>query len=797
VIVNRFKHLNLFNYLIFFMLGGIPSFSSSASAADCTDVDGTTETITADCTDLDIQGNNADVTINSGVTIDDPADKAVTNSGTATSLNNSGTISAGDDFGLFNNASSITTLTNSGTITAADDYGIKNHGASTITTLTNSGTISAGDDYGLFNSVSGTIGTLTNESGAEISSANDFGLLNRWGGVITTLTNAGTISAEDKGLYNYGTINELTNSGTISADGSYGFVSKKTGGIDATIGTLTNSGTISAATNYGLWHSGGTITTLTNSGTIKATNALNGIYNRDSATITTLTNTGTISAGLDYGIRNNTSSVITTLNNSGTITAGDDYGIHNGSTITTLINSGTISAGDDYGLYNDGTATITTLTNTGTISASGNGIGIWNDSTSTITTLDNSQVNLTYKGKLPTNYNVIIDSTSDYGKITFSSVSGTLNFGVTLSDSADLCEVCEETTYSSVVSGLSSSDIDSGTSGSFTSGARTHNWTLENSSGNLWDLVIASIADDTNTSVENLKPNVLFGINNLNSVTDANTNYDCDLFGEDNLCFSLGGRHVSNPTTPVSVNSLVFVGGIKVSEKLRLGGFLHSNVSHKTPSNFSLSDKTPLLGTFLVWNEKENKLGYQFKLGNAFQQKNASITRPVVGTSVKGLGKTVIGAESYLAELQYAHQFSDTTILKPYFAARHASITQDSYTETGKCALTFNKIKDKSNTILSGLKFESALTSKFSLNGNFGVEHDVNHSINKIKPTGISDLTTVSLENSFNRTRPVVSAGFDYYFSPAQRLSVVFQYQELAYESETESNAYINYTIGF
>ena len=779
------------------MLGGIPSFSSSASAADCTDVDGTTETITADCTNLDIQGNNADVTINSGVTIDDPADKAVTNSGTATSLNNSGTISAGDDFGLFNNASSITTLTNSGTITAADDYGIKNHGASTITTLTNSGTISAGDDYGLFNSVSGTIGTLTNESGAEISSANDFGLLNRWGGVITTLTNAGTISAEDKGLYNYGTINELTNSGTISADGSYGFVSKKTGGIDATIGTLTNSGTISAATNYGLWHSGGTITTLTNSGTIKATNALNGIYNRDSATITTLTNTGTISAGLDYGIRNNTSSVITTLNNSGTITAGDDYGIHNGSTITTLINSGTISAGDDYGLYNDGTATITTLTNTGTISASGNGIGIWNDSTSTITTLDNSQVNLTYKGKLPTNYNVIIDSTSDYGKITFSSVSGTLNFGVTLSDSADLCEVCEETTYSSVVSGLSSSDIDSGTSGSFTSGARTHNWTLENSSGNLWDLVIASIADDTNTSVENLKPNVLFGINNLNSVTDANTNYDCDLFGEDNLCFSLGGRHVSNPTTPVSVNSLVFVGGIKVSEKLRLGGFLHSNVSHKTPSNFSLSDKTPLLGTFLVWNEKENKLGYQFKLGNAFQQKNASITRPVVGTSVKGLGKTVIGAESYLAELQYAHQFSDTTILKPYFAARHALITQDAYTETGKCALTFNKIKDKSNTILSGLKFESALTSKFSLNGNFGVEHDVNHSINKIKPTGISDLTTVSLENSFNRTRAVVSAGFDYYFSPAQRLSVVLQYQELAYESETESNAYINYTIGF
>ena len=142
-----------------------------------------------------------------------------------------------------------------------------------------------------------------------------------------------------------------------------------------------------------------------------------------------MTNSGTISANRS-GLWND--GTITTLTNSGNIKAlTGDFGLKNvNGTIVTLTNSGTISAGDDYGLYNDGTATITTLTNTGTISASGNGIGIWNDSTSTITTLDNSQVNLTYKGKLPTNYNVIIDSTSDYGKITFSSVSGTLNFGV-------------------------------------------------------------------------------------------------------------------------------------------------------------------------------------------------------------------------------------------------------------------------------------------------------------------------------------------------------------------------------
>mgnify|MGYP001405948429 FL=1 len=596
-----------------------------------------------------------------------------------------------------------------------------------------------------------------------------------------SLNNSGTIQTETTGNYGQGVHIE---------DANLAEITNASGGTIKVTDSALNSGAIRVDT-------GAAVNTITNEGTISATGSVHtrGIISINSATINEIINKGTISA---QGGSNTNRAIVfwnnsgTSVTNSGTIqaTGTSGHGIRLGSSgsISSITNSGTIT-GSLHGIANSGS--VTNIVNTGTITGT-SGYGIW--TTGSITNFTNSQSNLTYKNNLPTNYSVVINSLTDFGKVTFTTPSGTLNFGI--SSLSDLCEVCEETTYSSVLSGLSSSDIDS-TSGSFTSGARTHDWTLENSSGNLWDLVIASIADDTNTSVENLKPNVLFGINNLNSVTDANTNYDCDLFGEDNLCFSLGGRHVSNPTTPVSVNGLVFVGGIKVSEKFRWGGFLQSNVSHKTPSNFSLSDKTPLLGTFLVWNEKENKLGYQFKLGNAFQQKNASITRPVVGTSVEGLGKTVIGAESYLAELQYAHRFSDTTILKPYFAARHALITQDAYTETGKCALTFNKIKDKSNTILSGLKFESALTSKFSLNGNFGVEHDVNHSINKIKPTGISDLTTVSLDNSFKRTRAVVSAGFDYYFSPAQRLSAVFQHQELAYESKTESNAYINYTIGF
>ena len=669
-----------FNYFVIFLSLNF-LFCTQVLSANCTDISGSTATFSTSCTDLDIDGDGSNVTINSGVTIDGTKKAVNFANATNATLTNNGTISASDKKGLFNNTgASINTLTNSGTISSDDEYGLLNDDGATITTLTNSGTISSTRKWGVYNVNSG---------------------------VITTLINSGTISSNRSGLWNGGTITTLTNSGNIKAlSGHYGLKN-----VNGTIGTLTNSGTISASGDYGLFNDG---------------------------------------------------------------TAG-------------------------------GTATITTLTNTGTISSSGNEIGIYNATDSTITTLNNSQgassSALTYDGKLPTNYNVIVNSTSDFGKTTFSNASGTTTFGVHSTST-----LAASTTYSSVLSGLSSSDIASGTSGSFVAGSTRNDWTLSNSSGSLWDLVVdvdQDITPDTNTSVtSSVKPNVILGINNLSSVTEVNfanmNTYDCDLFDKNNICLSLGGRHTAINTPKTRTNSVVWVGGYKLSDTLRVAGFYHRNLSHNTPVSFKLSDKTPMTGGLIVWNQKPNKLGYQLKLANAYQQKNATLTREVVGSSEEGKGQTVIEAESYVAELQYGYQLSDDTVLHPYFAARSAVIKQDAYTETGLSSpLSFNEIKDKSTTVLLGLKFNTRLSQKLSLKGSLGVEYDIEHSIDKLAPTGISGLSTVSLTDSFNKTRPVVSLGFDYALKPNHRLSGILQYQELPYESKTESNAYLYYTIGF
>ena len=616
-----------------------------------------------------------------------------------------------------------------------------------------------------------------------------------------SITNNGTISATTNRAFRTSgsDVNELINYGTITAGGNQGVRNA------GTITTLRNVGTISVTGEQGIHNNTpGTITTLTNTGTISAVKK-QAINNK--GIITTLTNSGTISAGnesndVDYGLNN--AGTIGTLTNSGTISVTNRYALNNSGTITTLENSGTISSGSNFAIANTGS--IGTFTNTGTLTPTG-ATAISNQGM--ITTFNNSQGKsgtnpVTFTKSLPINYNVIVNSTNDYGQIEFSSFTGenntVLNFGVHSSST-----LAASTTYSAVIDNLTSSEIASGTSGSVVSGSSRLNWSLLNSANEVWDLVIAAnqdITPDTNTSVTtSVKPNVVLGMNNLTSVTEANfanmNTYDCDLFDKNKICLSLGARNTSINTPKTDVNSGVMVAGYKLSDTLRVAGFYHSNLSHKTPASFQLSDKTPLTGVLVVWNQNPNHLGYQLKLANAQQQKHATFTREVVGTSEEGKGQTVLGAKSYVAELQYGYQYSDNTVLRPYFAARSAVIKQDAYTETGNSSpLSFNEIQDKSTTALLGLKSNTDLNQKLSLKGSVGIEYDIEHSVDKLEPTGISGLSTVSLTDDFNKTRPVVSLGFDYALRPNQRISGALQYQELPYLSKTETNAYLHYTIG-
>ena len=606
-----------------------------------------------------------------------------------------------------------------------------------------------------------------------------------------SVINSGTIQAETTGRYGQAilvqntSLTEITNSsgGTIKVtDSSY------------------NSGAIRINT-------GGSVNTITNNGTITATGTSHsrGILSIDTGTIDRINNTGTIQA--QGGSESNHGIVFwnnsgTTVTNSGTIkgTGGtSSRGIRLGSngSISKITNTGTIIGGID-GIGSDGN--ITNIVNTGTITGTA-GYGI-NNGTGSITNLTNSQNNLTYNGKLPTNYFIKVNSSSSYGKITFSNPSGSMNVGVA-DDS-----ILSAGTYSAVINGLSGGNI-SNSSGTFINDNNHYKYSINNSAGTQWDLVIDDLTSDTQCSVNSNNP----GCSKTNCITSsiettlntlANGNfahmntYDCDSFGRTGNCISIGGRYISINDPKSETSGVVLVYGKKHSQNFRWGGFIHYNIDYNTSSNLVLSDKIPLIGFYGVWNENTDKSGLQFKIGNSYQAINATIIRPQAGVSEKAKGETNITANKFILELRNNIHLSEITTVSPYLAMRYSEKYQKGYTEKNvDLPLTFNKIFDNSWSIIGGIKYNFKINQKYRFDGTFGVDHDISHNVSKLSPNGVSGITSVDLTKNRRSTRYIVSFGLDNKVTKKQILRLKVQYEELPYQGMNESNIYATYNFLF
>ena len=517
----------------------------------------------------------------------------------------------------------------------------------------------------------------------------------------------------------------------------------------------------------------------------------------------------------------NPGSVILTANGSNSISWGDAVIFSNNSQGTTINNSGLIHNTGIPGDSNQDGAGImltqgsNTIINTGIIQSFD--IDIFNQSSTTALTLINRQGGndaLTLAGQRPTNYSIIVNSNADYGKIIFKdwihnygsinnpTVTGNMTFGIYAGgiDGVAASSVTKGT-YTSVLTGINANNIVS-TTGTYSG----FMWTLalQDESSAIWDLIISGASTaDTQSSLATQARRLRSAFNS--SVASSNfsnmNTYDCNLFDKNNMCMSAGGRYTSIDNPSSNNSAAVVVLGYKVSSNIRIGGFLDQSVNNNTPSGINISNKNPMMGAFAVWNQNADGLGYQIKIANAYQDKDVTTTRDVIGTSEAGTGKTNLNTQSYVGELSYAFNYQDSTIVRPFFAVRYTNIKQDAYTEdltaSVTAPLTYAKIGDRSTTALMGVKLNHALTPRTNLTASLGIEQDIHHKTDQITASGIADLTSENFNNNIKRTRPVASAGAYYAVTKTQRLSGDVYYQQLPFQSTGSATAYVNYIIGF
>ncbi|MDA9682765.1 autotransporter domain-containing protein [Candidatus Pelagibacter sp.] len=372
-------------------------------------------------------------------------------------------IAKAEDITISSNHSSQIVLSNNDTLTvesgvtvdtsAAEPVELEGHTFSTSsTTITNNGTI---------------IGTT---KGIEADQSTDF-----------SIDNSGTVSVTDNANSPGSALSLLQSRGTVSIVNSGTFESERADTIKLhpSFGTVTinNSGSITSSKdrtiNFGQHANAGTII---NSGTISG--RANTLYIYSSGTdysAGTITNSGTISATGGDGFEiNNVNDV--TITNTGTISATGDAIFNigdNGSNGNIIVNKGTISSGSSN-------HDLEVTTNVGLESLTNDQGG--NDA-------------LKLEGYLPVNYVFLANSTNDYGKLAVDLQNGATTFSIS-ADSA-----LSAGTYTSVITGVSSSRFTAGSTGTVTVTNGKFNWTLtETSSGSTnWNLVVTNFDNDAPT----------------------------------------------------------------------------------------------------------------------------------------------------------------------------------------------------------------------------------------------------------------------------------------------------------
>lgn len=537
-----------------------------------------------------------------------------------------------------------------------------------------------------------------------------------------------------------------------------------------------------------------------------------------------------------YVSATNASSTANTLSNAGSIsTSGSNAagmrlisGSSSSSVINSIANSGTIatSGSSAHGIQTSGIGLVT-IENTGTITTSGaNSFGISN--TGNITSLTNSQGGsspLTYSGVLPTNYNVIVLSASNYGKLDVSggAVTGVMNFNINSTSS-----LTYNTTYATVLNGLKINNLGN-SYGTFTSGSQVYQWALVHRVGGpstqtdlviepapqsstpptLAELKAALLADsyliapinyDTQASIAALG-NSLQGLFAMQSAGVINgMTYDCPIFGINNICVSAGGRYTNIGGFPYNNASALIIGAYRFSPNLRIGGYLDQGLSQSTPGGIAqLNNGSPMVGLFGVWSADTDGVGLEVKIAAGYSSKQATLTRPVIGVSEAGTGSTGLNTQGVLGVMKYGLGLGSASIVAPYAGMRYVVGSMGSYAEaqtsTVSSPLTYNAINNYTTTALAGLIGTHKLDEKTSLMASVGAEKDINASIGNLITTGNGDFN-IAMNNNYRTVRPTASLGIYYDLSSRERLALNGIYRQEAYQAISSTTVMATYTVG-
>ena len=571
-------------------------------------------------------------------------------------------------------------------------------------------------------------------------------------------------------------------------------------GIDVSVGNYLNSLTV---------NQGGTVTARLINGQNTA------VYvDFNGSGIGTFTNSGSITGGTVASIEANR--YIASFNNTATgVVSGGAVGIYTWSqgqqapnqfyAFGSLSNAGSIS-GSNYGIQMILASRIETLTNRGTIDG---GIRDIHLSNSTIDTLNNLQGagnasgGLTYEGKLPTNYNIILGSNATtYGQLIATSITGQLIFGIHSG-------TVRSTRYTGVLQGISAADIASGLTGTYSGYA--YELALQTGQTDIWDLLFPSYVAPTAPLVS--AANTLLAVKQNASALasayamqagalQASLGYDCSTFDDRGVCASVGSRTTYTDAGGNQAAGLVIV-SFAPSPRFRLGGFIDQSATTRL-NRITQRSNNPMYGFFAYWRNNENGLGLGASIASAFTRNSLGIARDdALADTEAGSGNTRMSGQSAQALLTYSLQAGEHLRVSPYVGLRYYRLATGAYTEETSADVTrplsYEELTQKQIAAVYGIELSTALSAKLSGSASVGMQENLNYRMSNYTGTStIADLASFSVQMPSNiHSMASASASMNYAVSRNKRLGIKVLWQQQAFSATHTVTALANYSFSF
>ncbi|WP_159074938.1 autotransporter outer membrane beta-barrel domain-containing protein [Polynucleobacter acidiphobus] len=402
-----------------------------------------------------------------------------------------------------------------------------------------------------------------------------------------------------------------------------------------------------------------------------------------------------------------------------------------------------------------------------------------------------------FSGRLPNNYNIIVRSPSDYGQLALTSPNGSTTFGI----------------YGGGISGVSASTLIKGTYAGVLSGATLSNlnntsgtyngltWTLRNSSGTIWDLVVTASTADTQQSLVNTASALQGTFTLQNSVMVNGFTYDCPVFDKHGICVSAGGRNTMVQAQGISNTSGLLIASYRLNKNnSRIGAWVDQNLSVSGPGTVQLGNSTPMIGLFGVWSQRPDGMGAEVKVSAAYGQKDTTITRQVVGTSDPGSGSSQLISQGAQVVAKYGFAVLPDVVVSPYAGVRYTQNNMGGYTEATSSSvtapLTYSALNTNATTALAGVGASYRGIPKTTLFASAGVETDTNTSNGSYSATGITGLTPVNFNPNPVKTRPTATVGGYYDILKNQRIGITGIYRQEPFQAVSTTTVLATYTIG-